>query len=31
MMVMYSAEDADALISAFGEVCGGKLDLTLEK
>ena len=31
MMVMYSAEDADALISTFGEVCGGKLDLTLEK
>lgn len=30
MMVMSSAEEAGALISAFGEVCGG-LTLTLEK
>ena len=30
MMVMSSVEEADALISAFGEVCGG-LTLTLEK
>lgn len=30
MMVMSSVEEADALIKAFGEVCGG-LTLTLEK
>lgn len=30
MMVMYTVDDATALINAFGEVCGG-LTLTLEK
>lgn len=31
MMVMYSVDDATALINAFGEVCGGLTSAILEK
>lgn len=31
MMVMYSVDDANALINAFGEVCGGLTSAILEK